>query len=474
MDAAQRIAKAFGDEPALRELAPLLAGDEPAVWLVGGVVRDVLLERPLRDIDLAVAGDAKDVAKRVHDALGGDVFSLSDHFGTWRVQPSGREYRVDVSTLRGDTIEQDLAQRDFTIGAMAVAPAGTQLIDPHHGVEDLAAGILRVLGEQAYVDDPLRPLRLPRLAVQLGFTPDAETATLTRRHAPAVRDAAAERIFAELRDLIASDAAVAGVELLLDLGLADAVLPELVELDGIEQSIYHHKDVHGHTLEVLDRAIALETDLAPAFGDTAAGIERELARPLADELTRGQALRWAALLHDIAKPHTRMVRPDGRVGFPGHDELGAEMVYAICRRLHTSEKFAAYVSALTRHHLRLGFLVGKELDRRTAYAYLSACSPVEVEVGVLSVADRLATRGRKHEQSIPPHLERARELAQLALEWRAAQGAEPLVRGDWLAEQLGIEPGPRLGELLAAIDEARYVGEVATPEDAVELARSLL
>lgn len=131
------------------------------------------------------------------------------------------------------------------------------------------------------------------------------------------------------------------------------------------------------------------------------------------------------------------------------------------------------MQALTLHHLRLGFLVGRPLDRRVQYEYLSACEPVEVEVGVLSVADRLATRGRKAEVAIPPHLAVARELAVAGLEWRAQRGREPLMRGDRLADELGVVPGPRLGELLAAIDEAHWAGEVNSADEAVALARKL-
>ncbi len=462
-------------DAALATLLPLLATAEPDTWVVGGAVRDLLLGRPVVDVDLAVRGDARAVARNLHESLGGDVFSLSDRFGTWRVQPASHAWRIDVSPLRGETIEQDLGQRDFTAGAMALPVGGPHVpIDPLGGASDIASGTLRVIGEQAYRDDPLRPLRLPRLAAQLGFVPDAQTAALTRRHAPRVSEAAPERIFAELRDLVCGADPLRGLALMVELGVAQAVLPELVELKGVEQSVYHHKDVYGHTLEVLERMIELEHGLETAFGPSAPRLRAQLELPLANEMTRGQALRWAALLHDIAKPRTRMVRDDGRVGFPRHDEQGAAMVHSICRRLHASERFAEYVAALTRHHLRLGFLVGQALDRRTIYAYLMACEPVELEVGVLSVADRLATRGRKFEQTAKPHLAIARELTAAALEWRELHAVQPpLVRGDELARELGIEPGPRLGELLAAIDEARYVGEVSTAVEAIDLARSL-
>jgi putative nucleotidyltransferase with HDIG domain len=210
------------------------------------------------------------------------------------------------------------------------------------------------------------------------------------------------------------------------------------------------------------------------LGEHAASVQEMLAADLADDLTLAGGLRWAALLHDIAKSETRVEFPDGRVGFPGHDKRGAEMTHAICRRLNTSQRFAQYVAALTRHHLRLGFLVHQRpLPRRALYEYLVTTEPVEVEVGVLSIADRLATRGRKSDEAIAAHVELAVEITDAALDFRN-NPQTPLLRGDQLAEALGINPGPRLGELLARIAEERYVGDIQTPEDAVALARTWL
>jgi putative nucleotidyltransferase with HDIG domain len=201
-----------------------------------------------------------------------------------------------------------------------------------------------------------------------------------------------------------------------------------------------------------------------------------LAEPLADGLTRGEALRWGALLHDAAKPLTRETRPaDGRVTFIGHDFCGAQLARAVLGRLHTSERLAAHVAALVQNHLRAGFLVHEPqpLSRRTVFGYIQACVPVEVDVTLLSVADRLATRGDRAQQATEAHLSVVRGLLSDALRWRAEGPPPPLVRGDQLAAELGIPPGPRIGELLAAIAEARYAGELSTPEEALAYARTL-
>jgi poly(A) polymerase len=447
-----------------------------ASWIVGGALRDELLGREVTDIDIAVEGDPEGAARELAAELRGPVFQLSEAFGAWRVvdRRGGRVY--DFASLQGETIEEDLAKRDFTVNAMArplvgsaaaATPQTGELIDPLGGQADLEDRTLRVLGRAAYENDALRPLRLARFAAELGFTPDAETERLTAEAAPRVREASGERVFAELRRLLVAPRALDALALADRLGLVHAVLPELAALHDVEQSHYHHLDVYGHTLEVLERLIELE--------DEASGELREvLDEPLADELTRGQALRLGALLHDIGKPATHHVREDGRVTFMGHDRLGQEMVREICSRLRMSVRLCRFLEAVTRHHLVLGFLVHERpLDGRAVYRYLERTSPVEVEVTLLSVADRLATRGKNADRAIDTHLELAEDLMPAALEWRR-MGPPPVpVRGDELAEELGIEPGPELGRLLAELAEAAYAGEASDRQQAIDLARTL-
>ena len=475
------LAERLGAEGKVRAVRAALGADAAAAWLVGGTVRDAVLRRPLRDVDLVVRGDPEPAARAVASHVHGAVFPLSEAFGAWRALDRREGWCCDVSTLRGATIESDLAARDFTVNAVAVPLAGGAPVDPLHGLADLADGRLRVVGgpdleSTAYATDPLRPLRLARLATELPLSPDADTERLTREAAARVTQASPERVFAELRRILAAERALEGLALADRLDLLGAVLPELDALRDIEQSHFHHLDVHGHTLEVVGRQIELERSLAATFGaEIAEPLERVLAEPLADELTRGEALRFGALLHDVGKAGTRSVRPDGRVTFIGHDRVGAEMVKAICRRLRTSERLRSFLAGLAAHHLKLGFLVHERpLSRRAVFRYLAACEPVEVEVTLLSCADRLATRGRRHQSAIAAHLALARGLMAEALAWRAQGGApRPPVRGDELAAELGIAPGPELGRLLGALAEARFAGDADDRGRALDLARRL-
>jgi poly(A) polymerase len=449
-------------------------------WLVGGAVRDALLGRATADLDLVVAGDAEVAARAVARAARAAVFPLSDAFGAWRVVArggaAGAGWQADLSPLLGETIEQDLAQRDFTINAIAEPLAGGELVDPTGGRTDLAARCLRMVSVRAFDADPLRVLRLARFACELALAPEPTTCDAAAGRAAGLARVAPERVFAELKRIIASPDPLAGIELMERIGAVDVVLPELAALAGVEQSPYHHLDVYRHTLTVLSEAVALERDPVAVFGEPhGAAVAELLAEPLADELTRGTALRFGALLHDVAKPQTRAVSDEGRISFWHHDAQGAELSREILARLHASERLRAHVAALTRHHLRLGFLVRERpLPARVEYRYLKACEPVEVDVTLLSVADRLATRGRRADEAIAKHLQLASELLGSALAWREHGPPPALVRGDELADALGIARGPQLGRLLTELEEAAYAGEVTTRLDAIAYARTLL
>jgi putative nucleotidyltransferase with HDIG domain len=442
-------------------------------WIVGGAVRDALRGgAPIGDLDLVVKGDAAGPARAIAKSSGRPAFPLSEQFGAWRVVGDG--WLCDITPMQGDLIDDDLALRDFTVNAMATPLFGGRLVDPFDGERDLRGRTLRLVAGDAYERDRLRPLRLIRFATELGFSPEQQTASATREWGPRVIEAAGERIVAELRRIVSAPRAAEGLRLASELNVLGAVLPELEALHGIEQSHFHHLDVYDHTIEVLNSLAAIDASLSEYFPDDAERLRAVLDEPLADDLTRVQALRFAALLHDIGKADPRRLTDSGRVTFIGHDARGAEMIRKLCLRLRTSERLREFLAQITRHHLVLGFLVHERpLSQRAIYRYLKLCSPVEVEVTLLTCADRIATRGKNAEAAIEAHLDLARELMTAALRWRAEGPPRAPLRGDELAEELGIEPGPDLGRLLAELEEASYAGEVTTADQAVEYARRL-
>ena len=438
-------------------------------WLVGGAVRDRLLGRETDDVDVAVDGDPRPFARRAAKAAGGASFRLSGPFGAWRVVGPDHAWHADLVTLRDGDIGADLAQRDFTINAMAEPLGGGELLDPHGGREDLARRVVRMVSPHALADDPLRSLRAVRIAVELELEIDPATGRAAEANARGIERVARERVFAELKRVVSADAVRRGLDLMAAYGLTDVVLPELSALRGVEQSDFHHLDVHDHTLAVLDGVALLQRDPAAAgLGEAAPVVAALLAEPLSDELTRGQAMRFAALLHDAAKPRTRGVRPDGRVTFIGHDAEGARLAREVLGRLKTSQKLRDYVATLIAHHLDLGFLVHRRpLDRRTIWRYLQATQPFSADVTILTVADRLSTRGRNAEAAIEAHVDLARDML------LAPDPAPPLLRGDELAHALRIRPGPALGRMLAQLAEDQYAGEISTRREALARAREL-
>ncbi len=465
-----------------------------AAWLVGGALRDRTLGRDTFDLDIVVDAPPETAARAIARAAGGAAcFELSEDFSGWRVLARDRSWQVDVQPLRGGSLSADLALRDFTVDAIAESVSGDEPIyDPLGGIADLAARRLRMASPRAFVDDPLRVLRLVRLALDFDLEPDLDTARAASATAPVLRGISGERVFMELRRIIASPRVLDGLALMDSLGITTAVLGELDSLRGVQQSRYHHRDVHGHTLEVLEHAVTLQVDPATILGsaELAEPVAALLSEPLADELTRGEALRWGALLlgetgmraegacppASAAKPLTGAVRPDGRVTFLEHDTRGAELACDVLERLRASERLRTHIAGLVRHHLRLGFLVheSQPLARRTVFDYLRVTSPVEVDVTLLSVVDRLATRGDRAPESIDAHMRLARTMLTDALRWRTDGPPQPLWRGDELASALEIPTGPRLGEVLRELAAAQYAGEVCTRDEALTHARSFL
>jgi len=466
MSASERLASA----PVVEATRRALQGGDPA-WIVGGAVRDAVLDREVTDLDLAVAGDPGATARAIAKEIGEHAFELSAEFGTWRVVAPHHGWQIDVTALRGEGIELDLARRDFTIGAVAVPLAGGEPIDPYAGLVDLADKRLRAVGEASFTDDPLRLLRAARLAAELELEIEPRTVALARAAASRAADPAGERQLAELRQLMGGPDPLLGLRLLGELDLTAVLLPEVEALRGVEQGPNHHLDVYDHTIAVLEHTIEVEDDLDRFAGDRAVEVGVLLEEPLADEMTRRTALRFGALFHDIAKPATRAER-DGFVGFRGHDQLGAEVIGGICQRLRASRKLTQHLQGLALHHLRLGFLIPEmPLPLRRVHAYLRATEPVTVDVTLLTVADRLSARGKgpiASPEMVSAHLQLAREMIAAGLDWRREGPPTPLLRGDEVAAELGIDPGPELGSALAELEAAQYAGEVTDRAGAIE------
>ena len=452
-------------------------GDQDAdAYLVGGLVRDQLLGRAVkRDIDLAIDGDASGLARLFADQNGGALYLMDAEHDVARVI-LGDTY-IDFAALRGD-VRSDLATRDFTINAMARQIGSEELLDPFHGQHDLREKQIRAVSQTVFRDDPVRLLRALRLSGELGFVLEPHTEDWVRGDAALLAFASMERARDEFCKILAQPESVTRLRQADDLGLLAALLPEVNALKNVTQSPPHHFDVFEHTLHALDELVKLQ---AHSYSEVANGeflsvLQTHFEQQVSAERTRGTLLRCAVLLHDVGKPITRSVGPEGAIHFYEHEARGAEMCDAVMRRLRFSNDEIDIVTRVLRYHLRPAQLArGEPLTNRAAYRYFRDAGDTGIDTCVLALAD---WRGK----AVPVDQEmdaaqRATNALLLDRYFRAQETViDPpsLVDGRVLMKELKIAAGPRVGELLEAIREAQVEGEIKTRDDALALAQKML
>jgi len=427
-------------------------------YFVGGLVRDELLGRAMRDIDLAVDGDAAELARAFADSACGAYYLMDAENNVARVI-LGDTY-VDFAQLRG-SLRDDLSTRDFTINAMARQLGSHELTDPFHGQKHLQAKQVCAVADEIFQHDPVRLLRAVRIAAELNFTIGGHTEKLIRRDARLLAFASMERARDELCKILALPDPVTALRQMDDLGLLSALLPEVTALKGVTQSPPHQYDAFEHTLRVVQ---ALEQIQARGYGEAAnsafsAELQTHFARKVSADRERGVILRLAALLHDVGKATTRSVDAAG----------------VILRRLRFSNDEIEIVARVVLHHLRPAQLASQaRVSNRAVYRFFRDAGDAGIDTCVLALAD---WRGKAPQIDAPLEAQqRATNALLLDRYFHASETviAPPaLIDGHTLIEKLQIEPGPRIGELLEGIREAQAAGKVMTREDALTLARKL-
>ncbi|MEE8685257.1 MAG: CCA tRNA nucleotidyltransferase [Bifidobacterium mongoliense] len=415
--------------------------------LVGGPVRDMLLHRRSHDLDFCSSARPEQF-EPILRRWGRDGFwDMGRKFGTlgaMRRRDDGTLVKVEVTTYRSDvydpssrkpevnyghSLEGDLSRRDFTVNSMALCVPDLRFVDPFGGAADLAKGVLRtpVDPRQSFEDDPLRMMRAIRFVAQLGFTIAPDTAVAISDMKDRITIVSAERVRDELTKMLLTDRPRAGIESLVDSGLADIVLPEIPALRLQIDEHHRHKDIFEHTMTVLERAIALETD-----------DEGPVPGP---DLT----LRLAALLHDIGKPRTRRFEPGGKVSFHHHDAVGAKMTRKRMRALHFDHHLIDDVSFLVDMHLRFHGYVDEPWTDSAVRRYVKDSGPLYERLNRLTRADA-TTQNRRKAMMFSTAMDELEQRVRDLREKEDLAAIRPDLDGTEIIAILGIEPGPLVGK----------------------------
>ncbi|MDN6485054.1 MAG: CCA tRNA nucleotidyltransferase [Bifidobacterium mongoliense] len=415
--------------------------------LVGGPVRDMLLHRRSHDLDFCSSARPEQFEPILRHWGRDGFWDMGRKFGTlgaMRRRDDGTLVKVEVTTYRSDvydpssrkpevnyghSLEGDLSRRDFTVNSMALCVPDLRFVDPFGGAADLAKGVLRtpVDPRQSFEDDPLRMMRAIRFVAQLGFTIAPDTAVAISDMKDRITIVSAERVRDELTKMLLTDRPRTGIESLVDSGLADIVLPEIPALRLQIDEHHRHKDIFEHTMTVLERAIALETD-----------DEGPVPGP---DLT----LRLAALLHDIGKPRTRRFEPGGKVSFHHHDAVGAKMTRKRMRALHFDHHLIDDVSFLVDMHLRFHGYVDEPWTDSAVRRYVKDSGPLYERLNRLTRADA-TTQNRRKAMMFSTAMDELEQRVRDLREKEDLAAIRPDLDGTEIIAILGIEPGPLVGK----------------------------
>jgi poly(A) polymerase len=470
----------------LTRVGSFLAGQGTEAYLVGGLIRDVLLSRQTGDIDITINGDALEAASRVANAFGGKYVLLDKVNRVSRVilagqenEPASKQRELDFASLAGD-IEADLARRDFTIDAMALDLgrwADASLIDPFGGLSDLHQGIVRVVSPSAFPSDAVRLLKGVRLAYELGFRIESDTEALMQRHCHLLSGVAGERLREELIRLLAIPGEEKLPSYLYKLGLLTAIIPELALTKGITQPKEHFWDVLTHSFSTVAAADfvlakggwAYAGDEVRAAVPWSARLDKHFSQPVSSGSTRRILLKMAALLHDVAKPQAKTIEANGRMRFLGHAQQGADMTAAILERLRFSSREIKLAETLVRYHLRpTQMSQSGSPSSRAIYRYFRDTGDADVDVLFLSLADHLATSGpRLKPDNWRAHTQLVDYVITKRFQEESVVKPPRLISGHDLIRLFGLSPSPRIGELLEAVREAQASGEISARDEAL-------
>ena len=468
---------------ALIYLSPLLSLTAETIYLVGGSVRDLLITDQLfKDIDLMMASGSETVARSFADKIDGSFFFLDEDRRITRVikKADDATLQFDFTNFEGADLAADLGRRDFTMNAMALdlrqfigRGSLDNIVDLFNGKEDVLNKVIRTTKPEVLDEDPLRSLRAVRFAATLGFTIEAGTAEQIKSRASLIKRSSPERVRDEFFQILSQPGAAAYLSLLDSLGLLAQLLPELEALKGFAPGRYHVYDVRTHSIKAAEQVDSVLEDLPKIAPDYADRVLTHLDEPLEQLVPRKAALRFACLLHDIAKPET-FTQENERIHFYYHDSIGAEKAKETCRRFRLSRDTEALVTGVIKQHMRLFNLSAPGGPSKNAmYRYCRDMQEGLPESLILAQADARATLDiMPKELYTDTERPMATVLAYYYEKFLKAE-AKPLVTGKDLIAR-GFKPGPRFREILEDIRERQAAGTLQDRSDALEQLKKII
>ncbi len=475
-------------EPYLRAIVAVAASNRTGpLYLVGGYLRDVLLGRSRvrrADLDLVVWGEPERFGRNLVDSLEGSLVRLDQETVRAIIRSAGAIVQIDISRPKGETIEDDLVARDFTVNAMAVridtldARRSTldtlSLIDPTGGLNALKEKRLRAIAPSAFDRDPLRLIRAVRLAAELDFTIEEDTRRSIIERAPLLGTAAGERLRDELFRILDTVPAAPWIEQLDVLQLLKVLVPEAEALKSVPASKPHRLPLWEHSLQTLWSVELLLAHLEQLFPEHAPWLRERFDREIEAGVSETAILKLLALLHDVGKPETRSVQPDGRVRFLGHEQAGMPILAGLCDRLRLGRLATSLVAGIEQHHLRpIHISSATTVTARAQYRFFREADDAVPLVLLHSWADLRATFGGETEAFVRHQVFLREAFRFYRTEFLTSQ-VKPILRGDDLIETFNIAPGPFLGSALDRLQEAQATGLITSREEALAYAQEHL
>ena len=431
-------------------------------YLVGGYIRDCILGKDSKDRDIAIKG-AEGFAQKLAEKLDATFITLDSENKIYRLVLKDKENYLDISELCGNTIEEDLMRRDFTINAIAYDLKENRFIDVTGGIEDIKNKQLKAIKEENFTDDPLRILRAFRFAATTGFEVNKELQQILIKHKDLIKQPAKERIHDEIIKLFGGKYTSQTLLKMLDAGVLELVFPCVNDIKKIPSNTHHHLDLIHHLIETV-RQIELQYQAA----DTE--VKQHLDKIDFGGYPRINHLKLAGFLHDIGKPSTWTIEESGRHRFIGHDVEGEKLVKPLLKDLKFSNKQIEYISTMVRYHIYpSNVIVSPNLDNKIMMRYVRKMEDNVIDNIILAKADRLSAQGEAVTKEMTENnINGLNKLLNFYLEVKPTLKPLPkLLNGVEIMQILGIKQSPTLGKIINELHEAQLNEEVITKEDAI-------